>query len=98
MYKQVLLISVVALVFTACGGKKDEKWTGFIYPTKENTKRNVKSPMTFETLEECQDSSLKQLKLLKLEETGAYKCGLNCEFHDGMKLEVCEKMVSPKEK
>ena len=50
--------------------------------------------MTFSTLQECQDESKKQLAILKVSDLGTYKCGLNCEFHDGMKLEVCEKMLA----
>lgn len=97
MYKKLLISSIIALVFVGCGGKTEEKWTGFIYPDKENTKRNVKSPMTFDTLQECHDASKKQLSILNLEGLGLYKCGLNCEYHEGMKLEVCQKMVTPKD-
>ena len=95
MFKNLLLLATATLLFTACSGKeKEEKWHSFIYPDKQNTKRNLKSPMIFKSLQQCQDESEKQLEILKLTEAGTYKCGLNCEFHDGMKLEVCEKMLA----
>lgn len=95
MYKNLLLLTITALLFSACiGEKKEEKWHSFIYPDKENNKRSLKSPIVFKNLQECQDESIKQLEILKITDIGTYKCGLNCEFHDGMKLEVCEKMLA----
>ncbi len=95
MLKNLLLLSTIALLFTACiGQEKEHNWHSFIYPDKQNTKRSLKSPMVFKSLQECQIESEKQLKILKITEVGTYKCGLNCEFHDGMKLEVCEKMLA----
>ena len=93
MIKSLLLIATTSLLFTGCffGGDKEEKWTAFIYPDKNNTKRSLKSPMTFETLEECKTESKKQLQRMGLLEVGTYKCGLNCEYHEGMKVEVCQR-------
>ena len=50
--------------------------------------------MTFKSLQECQQESEKQLQKLNIIDVGTYKCGLNCSFHEGMKLEVCEKMLA----
>lgn len=95
MFKNLLLLTTTALLFTGCfGEKKEEKWNSFIYPDKQNTKRSLKSPITFASLNECQIESEKQLKILKITDVGTYKCGLNCGYHDGMKLEVCEKMLA----
>lgn len=95
MFKNLLLIATTTLLLTACSSKeKEEKWHSFIYPDKQNTKRSLKSPMVFKSLQQCQDESEKQLEILKITDLGTYKCGLNCEFHDGMKLEVCEKMLA----
>jgi|GEM_PF-820238 len=95
MYKNLLLLTATALLLSGCWGEKpEEKWHSFIYPDKENTKRSLKSPMVFKNLLECQEESKKQLAILKVTDLGTYKCGLNCEFHDGMKLEVCEKMLA----
>lgn len=99
MVKSLTLTICTAILLTGCfGEKKEEKWHSFIYPDKQNTKRSLKSPMTFKSLQECKDESQKQLKIMKLENSGTFKCGLNCEFHDGMKLEICEKMLAPSEK
>lgn len=99
MIKNLLAITCVAVLLSGCfGEKKEEKWISFIYPDKENTKRSLKSPVTFSTLQECKDQTIDQMKKMKITETGTFKCGLNCEFHDGMKLEICEKMLAPKEK
>ncbi len=98
MVKNIFLVSTAAVLFTGClGGAQEEKWTAFIYPDKDNTKRNMKSPMTFDTLEICKEESKKQLDILGITKTATFKCGLNCEFHDGMKLEICEKMIGPDE-
>ncbi len=95
MYKNLLALTAVALVFTGCWSEKpEEKWYSFIYPDKTNSKRSLKSPVFFNTLQKCQEESKNQLAILKLSDIGTYKCGLNCEFHDGMKLEVCEKMLA----
>lgn len=99
MFRNILLTACACIIFTGCiGEEKVQKWHSFIYPDKENTKRNLKSPMYFETLQECKDESEKQLVTMGIKEAGTFKCGLNCEFHDGMKLEICEKMLAPSEK
>ncbi|MEN8717221.1 MAG: hypothetical protein ABF301_00980 [Sulfurovum sp.] len=98
MLKNILLISTAAVLFTGClGGAEEEKWTAFIYPDKENTKRNVKSPMTFDNLQTCKDEAAKQIEILGITSTATFKCGLNCTFHDGMRMEICEKMLAPNE-
>ena len=98
MIRNILAITCVSILLAGCMGKKgEEKWTSFIYPDKENTKRNLKSPMTFPSLQECRDETIKQMDKMNISKTGTFKCGLNCEFHDGMKLEICEKMLAPKE-
>ncbi|MFK2821896.1 hypothetical protein [Arcobacter sp. YIC-80] len=101
MIKSILLAICVSLVLSGCLGteeKKIEKWHSFIYPDKTNTKRNLKSPMTFDSLKQCKEESIKQLETMGISKTGTFKCGLNCSFHDGMKLEICEKMLAPSEK
>lgn len=99
MIKNLLFTTLIALLVSGCfGGEKEEKWTSFIYPDKENTKRHVKSPMTFATLEECTKESIKQMEILQLNDIGLFKCGLNCSYHEGMKTEICSKMLIPAEK
>lgn len=98
MFKNIFLLSTVAIAFSGClGGADKEEWTAFIYPDKENTKRNMKSPMTFDNLETCKTEAAKQIEILGITATATYKCGLNCTFHDGMKMEICEKMLAPNE-
>ena len=95
MFKNLLLLTTATVLFTGCfGDPKEEKWNSFIYPDKNNNKRSLKSPMTFKSLQECQQESEKQLQKLNIVDVGTYKCGLNCSFHEGMKLEVCEKMLA----
>ena len=95
MFKNVLLLTTTALLFAGCiGESKEEIWHSFIYPDKQNSKRSLKSPITFKSLQECQTESIKQLEILKISDVGTYKCGLNCEYHEGMKIEVCEKMLA----
>lgn len=99
MFKNLTMIAILSFIFSGCfGEKKEEKWTAFIYPDKENTKRNVKSPITFKTLQECKDASIEQINNQNLQNSAIFKCGLNCEWHDGMKIEICEKMLSSIEK
>lgn len=99
MVRNILLAACACILLTGCfGDKKEEKWHSFIYPDKNNTKRNMKSPMYFGSLQECKDESIKQLATMGISDSGTFKCGLNCEFHDGMKLEICEKMLAPTEK
>jgi len=95
MYKNLLLLTITAFVFSGCfDEKEEERWNSFIYPDKQNTKRNLKSPITFKSQQECQIESEKQLEILNITNLGTYKCGLNCGFNEGMKLEVCEKMLA----
>ena len=100
MVKSILLATSLTFLLSGCfwGEEKEEKWHSFIYPDKQNTKRNLKSPMSFASLQECKDESIKQLETMGITNHGTFKCGLNCEFHDGMKLEICEKMLAPSQK
>jgi hypothetical protein len=95
MFKNLILIGCTAFLLNGCfGKKKEEKWTAFIYPNKEDVKKNIKSPMTFGSLEECKQTSILEIKNQKLEKIAFFKCGLNCTYHEGMKVEVCEEMLS----
>lgn len=95
MFKNLIIISIISILFIACSNSsKEEEWTAFIYPDKNNTKRSLKSPITFKSLKKCEEISKKQLKNQKLESFAILKCGLNCKFHKGMKIEICEKMIS----
>lgn len=99
MFKNLILISCTAFLLNGCFGKvKEEKWTAFIYPNKEDVKKNVKSPMTFGTLEECKKASILEIKNQNLEGIAFFKCGLNCTYHEGMKMEICEQMLSSTDK
>lgn len=99
MSKQIFLISYFALILSGCFGKsKEEKWTAFIYPDKENNNKNIKSPMTFPSREECKKSSILEIKKQNLENIAIFKCGLNCNYHDGMKIEICQEMISSSDK
>lgn len=98
MFKNLLLSSCVIFLFSGCfGAKKEEKWTAFIYPNKDDTKNKIKSPMTFNSLEECKKVSEIEIKNQNLENIAIFKCGLNCTYNEGMKLEICEQMLSSKE-
>lgn len=99
MLKNTILIVFSIILLNGCFSKeKDEKWTAFIYPNKNDAKKNIKSPMTFTSLEECKKISLLEIKNQNLEDIAFFKCGLNCKYHEGMKLEICEKMLSSIEK
>jgi len=99
MLRNLILIGCAALLLNGCFGKKEEeKWTAFIYPDKQDTKKNIKSPITFASLEECKNVSIMEIKKQNLENIAFFKCGLNCNYHDGMKLEICEKMLSSTDK
>lgn len=93
MKKTIFLIFLASLLFTGCiGGESGkEEWTAFIYPDKTNTKRS-KAFGKYNTLQECQQAAKKELTNLDLNTRGFYECGLNCGFHEGMKVEICEKM------
>uniref|UniRef100_UPI004047DF03 hypothetical protein n=1 Tax=Aliarcobacter sp. TaxID=2321116 RepID=UPI004047DF03 len=95
MFKNIILLASIGLLLGGCfGGEKETKWTAFIYPDKEDTKKSVKSPMTFDSLEECKKVSLLEIKNQGLENKAIFKCGLNCKYHEGMKMEICEKMLT----
>jgi len=99
MIKNLLLVSIVGVLLSGCiGGEREENWTSFIYPDKENTKRHIKSPITFDTLEQCTEESIKQMDILKLTDIGTFKCGLNCKYHEGMQTEICAEMLMPTQK
>lgn len=92
--KKTLLFTIFAsIVLTGCigGQQKKDTWTSMIYPDKANEKRSKKHGI-YKTLQECQVESKKELKILNLSTRGTYQCGLNCEFHEGMKIEICEKL------
>ena len=99
MFKNLILLGCVTFLFNGCfGEKKEEKWTAFIYPDKQDTKKNIKSPITFNSLEECKNVSILEIRNQNLENIAFFKSGLNCTYHEGMKLEVCEKMLSSTDK
>lgn len=99
MFKNILFIGFIALLLNGCFGKKqEEKWTAFIYPDKNDSKKYIKSPITFSSLEECKKISILEIKNQNLEELAFFKCGLNCNFHEGMKTEVCQEMLSSTDK
>ncbi len=93
MKKTIVLISFITIIFSGClgGDSSKQEWTSLIYPDKENTKRSKENGV-YKTLEECKKASLMELKRLNLENRGTYKCGLNCKYHEGMKLDICEKL------
>lgn len=93
MFKIALLSTLSLLLLSGCfgSGSKEEKWTSFIYPDKSNQKRSMKFA-EFNSLKECKDASINRLKSLGFEQRGYFKCGLNCEYHEGMKTEICERM------
>ena len=58
MFKNITLGVCLVLILSGCfGGEKVEKWTAFIHPDKNDIKKNIKSPITFSTLEECKKIS-----------------------------------------
>lgn len=93
MTKTIIFSIFITMTFSACfgGGNGQEEWTSLIYPDKNNTKRSKKYAV-YKTLEECKTGSLKELGNLGLENKGDYQCGLNCEYHEGMKVDICEKL------
>lgn len=93
MKKTSILTIFIIFVFNGCfGGESKEEWTSLIYPDKNNTKRSKKH-LLYTTLEECKQGSIKELEKLGLQESGDYQCGLNCKFHEGMKIDICEKLA-----
>jgi len=94
MIKNISLAILTLTIFTGCifGGDTKEEWTSYIYPDKTNTKRSLISPAKFPTLEICRKVSLGVLKEKDLEANGTYKCGKNCSYHEGMKVDICEEM------
>ncbi|ADG93569.1 hypothetical protein Arnit_1915 [Arcobacter nitrofigilis DSM 7299] len=94
MIRNILLICLTLGIFTGCffDGEKKEEWTSYIYPDKTNTKRSMISPTKFPTFATCRDVSLGVLKEKGLETKGTFKCGKNCSYHEGMKVDICEEM------
>ncbi len=93
MIKLLLTAITASLLFTACAEKGPEKWTAYIYPDKSNSKRSMALKEVFPNLKACQEASIKKLEELDLTTRGFYECGLHCEYHDGMKTQICEKMA-----
>lgn len=91
--KTIIFSIFIAITFQGCfgGEKADETWTALIYPDKENTKRSKKLDV-YKTLEECRKGALGELEKIGLKGRGDYQCGLNCGYHEGMKLDICEKL------
>lgn len=99
MFKIIIFTIFTIFFLTGCfEEKKENSWTAFIYPDKNDLKKNIKSPVTFPSLDECEKISLFEIKNQKLEDIATFKCGLNCTYKKEMKLEVCEQMISPIQK
>lgn len=99
MLKNILLLAFVALFLSGCfGEKKEEKWTVFIYPDKNDSKKYVKSPVTFSTLDECKKVAVLEIEKQNLKDIAFFKCGLNCNVHEGMQTEICQEMLSSLDK
>lgn len=93
MKKTIIFTAIITILFTGClgSGSSKEEWTSLIYPDKNNSKRS-KTNGKYQTLQECKEASLIELKNLNLESRGTYQCGLNCKYHEGMKLDICERL------
>ena len=93
MKKTIIFSAAFMILFSGCfgGGNSEQQWTALIYPDKSNTKRSKKFEV-YATLEECRKGSLEELNKSGLKDRGTYQCGLNCEYHEGMKLDICEKL------
>jgi len=90
MIKNILLISVTALLLSGCFSERGaEVWTAWIYPDKTNIKRSMELGQ-FPSLEQCRTASLDKLSSLKLTDRGDYKCGLRCGYNEGLKTLICE--------
>jgi len=94
MIKNISFVALAATLFSGCifGGEQKEEWEAYLYPDKTNTKRAIIVPIKYPTLEICRQSAIDLLKKRGLENTGTYKCGKNCSFHEGMKVDICEEM------
>lgn len=92
MIKNLLLGTFATLLLAGCMGKdKPEAWTLYIYPDSSNEKNKVIIPYKFNSIESCRKAS-KDVLMEKGLESASYKCGKNCEYHEGMKLDICEEM------
>jgi hypothetical protein len=92
MKKTILLSGLILFILNGCGSKEAEKWTAYVYPDKQNSKRSVQVG-EFSTLKACQEASKTKMIELDVVTRGSYKCGLNCSYHEGMKTQICKKMV-----
>lgn len=91
-FLKIASISALTLLLSGCIGEpKDEIWTGWVYPSKENTKRSVEIGQ-FKSFNECKVSAQNKMKSLDVETSGFFKCGLNCEFSESYKMLVCEEV------
>ena len=87
MVKNLLLISCATILLNGCfGGEKEEKWTAFIYPIKEDTKKYVKSPITFNSLEECKKVSILEIQNQKLENIAFFKALLQGKWKEAFAI------------
>lgn len=90
MIKNSILLIVTVLVLGGCfTDKGPESWTAWIYPDKTNTKRSMELG-NFKSLEMCRKASIDKLTALDLMTRGDYKCGLRCEYNQGLKSLICE--------
>jgi hypothetical protein len=95
MKKYFLGLAILALL-TGCSSNSSNGegvWTSFIYPDKNNKKRNM-THGEFPNLQLCQEASYAKLQSMDLTARGFSECGLNCTFHEGMKSLICEQMVT----
>lgn len=93
MIKNILLVSITALLFVGCmDEQKEQKWTSWVYPDKQQTKRVIKNGI-YDSFKECKSASLEKIKQLNVEKYADYRCGLNCTFKENLKTEVCQKMI-----
>ena len=78
---------VLGLYFLFFAG--EDRWSGYVYPDANNLSVH-RSIGDYPTLEECRAAALGTIRAGGWQNAD-YECGLNCEPHSHMGINVCEK-------
>lgn len=85
----LLLFSVSAL--SGCSHK--ERWSGYIFPDKDNLLIHRIVGNDFESLETCRQHCRSALESLHAGHSGYYECGKNCKNSSDYYVRQCEEII-----
>ena len=85
--------SIVCIFLILFGCSKDDDWSGFVYPDKENLSNHLELG-DFETLDQCRAAARELIDVSGWPSVADYECSLNCKPMKGYDLlQMCEETL-----